>query len=323
MDIQYSNEELVALIQDGEADRIEQLWIQVEAFIKQQANRWTVYVEFEDLCQQAYFILLESAKSYNSQSGAKFITWLGNRLSWGWQRWISDSMLGFHLPAHMAMRILQYDRACKEGAAKTGRQPTERQLCYLMECSRQELQTVKNTIRRIKMRSLQERTESEDGDGRELGELIADEKDFTEDILEDVQREQLKAILWPLVDDLEGRQGEVLRARYEKGRTLDDISEALGVSRERVRQLESKALQKLRRPKNRKQLQPFYEAIYSRAMQGTGVSAFMRTWTSATEREALQKYGYLDILQSASTRTEEPAQKTNTAAEAILQDMRA
>ena len=321
MDIQYSNEELVALIQDGEADRIEQLWIQVEAFIKQQANRWTVYAEFEDLCQQAYFILLESAKSYNSQSGAKFITWLGNRLSWGWQRWISDSMLVFHLPAHMAMRLLQYDRACKEWAAKTGRQPTAAQLCYLMECSRSELQTVKDTIRRMSVRSLQERI-GEDGK-TELQELIADDKDFTEDILDDVQRGQLSAILWSLVDDLDERQGAVLRARYEKGRTLDETGAALGISRERVRQLEAKALQKLRRPKPKKQLQAFYDMAYCKAMQGTGVGSFMRTWTSATEREALQSYAYMDKVQSASTRTEEPAQKTNTAAEAILQDMRA
>ena len=284
-----SNEELITMIQDGQEDKTAELWAQVEAFVKKQANKWTGYAEFEDLVQQGFLYFLDAVNSYEEGKGAKFLTWLAHWLSWGWQRWLCDNMAGFHIPAGIADRMLQYDKVRKEWTAKTGTQPTAEQLCYLMKCSRHELQTVKETIRRVNMRSLQERTETAGGDGLELSELIADDKDFTEDILDNVQREQLAAILWPLVDDLEGRQGEVLRQRYEQGRTIKETGEAMGVSSERIRQVEAKGLQMLRRPKNRKKLQAFYEGVVrSRAMVGTGVACFMRTWTSSTEREALR-----------------------------------
>lgn len=289
MNVQYSNEELVAAIQNGEKDRIAQLWAQVESFVKQQANRWTCYAEFEDLTQEGYLILLEVVKSYDASKGAKFITWLGNGLAWGWRRWISTNIAGVHIPAHMAERLFLYDKVCKEWKKQTGNDPTTEQLCYLMKCSRSELQAVKDTAKRVSVVSLQERIGEDEY--IELQDTITDCEDFTETVLDSYQREELKAAIWPIVDTLEGMQGAVLRQRYEQGRTFDETGAALGISRERCRQIEEKALRVLRRPKNRKTLQPFYDDIQaSYAMKGTGISTFTLTWTSATEREAIRNY---------------------------------
>ena len=282
-----TNEELVKLVQDGQRVAIGPLWLQVEGFVKKQANKWTRYAEFEDIVQEGYLIFENIVAAYTPDKGAKFLTWLGNGLTWGWARWITHDMAGFRIPAHIAEKMLQYDNIRKEWAKLNEKAPTDAQLCFLMKCSKSELQTVKDIVKRLRVRSLQERIGEDES--MELQDMLADTMDFTDSVLDSYQREELKAVIWPLVDALEDKQAAVLRSRYEQGRTLDATGAALGVSRERCRQLEAKGLRMLRRPKNRKKLQPFYEDVMqSRAMQGTGLGVFTRTWTSATEREMLR-----------------------------------
>ena len=75
---------------------------------------------------------------------------------------------------------------------------------------------------------------------------------------------------------------------FSVGKPLRATGERIGVTIERVRQIESKALRELRKPSHSRKLQPFLpEAIGSRAYSGNGVEAFNRTWTSSTERIAM------------------------------------
>jgi len=115
---------------------------------------------------------------------------------------------------------------------------------------------------------------------------VADPDDLEADVLDRVQRAQLCSVLWDCVDGLEDRQPEVIRKRYQEGRTLAAIGEDYGVSIEAIRQTERKALRALRGGRNRKKLLPFME-IYGMALTGNGVGRFNRTWTSSTERAAL------------------------------------
>lgn len=85
-----TNEELVALIQAGERDRLPELWEQVERFVALQANRLLhamgpdraalAGVEFGDLYNSGYFALVDAAERYDPEAGAKFITWFALRL---------------------------------------------------------------------------------------------------------------------------------------------------------------------------------------------------------------------------------------------------
>ena len=133
-----------------------------------------------------------------------------------------------------------------------------------------------------------------DLDGKEnttLGELIAAEGNQEEEVLERVQQEQLCKFLWSCVDSLPGRQPEVIRHRYQEGKTLKQIGEAMGTTTEAVRQWESKALRELQKPSRARLLLPFLpeaEEIYSQAIRGGGSASFNRTWTSSTERVALR-----------------------------------
>lgn len=123
-------------------------------------------------------------------------------------------------------------------------------------------------------------------------DLLPSAMDEEEQTIEKIQHEQLCAVLWPLVDALPGQQLQVIRARYQEKRTLADIAREKGVTLDAIRQQETKGLRELRKPSKSKLLRPFLpddDRIYSRALQGNGVGRFNLTWTSSTERVALEE----------------------------------
>lgn len=111
-----------------------------------------------------------------------------------------------------------------------------------------------------------------------------------EQVIEKIQQEELKEVLWSLVDALPGEQPKIIRLRYQNGMTLRAIAEDKGVTLETIRQQERQGLRELRKPSKSKLLRPFLpddDRIYSMGLQGNGVGSFNRTWTSSTERVAL------------------------------------
>ena len=158
-------------------------------------------------------------------------------------------------------------------------------------CIRDRLEQTKADQHRTQIVSLDKTVGDEEG--TTIAELVpAPENGFSE-VLDKIQGEQLKAVIWPIVDALPGKQGPVIRMRYENGYTLRQIGETLGTTPESVRQTENKALRELRQPSRRRYLLPFFaddDRIRNSAMQGTGVNTFNYTWTSSTERVALEAW---------------------------------
>ena len=135
--------------------------------------------------------------------------------------------------------------------------------------------------------------------GDEGGDTFADVVESPErqdnDLLEKLQAEQLKSVLWPLVDDLPGRSAEVLRDRFQKNLSFREIASKAGITDTEVRRWQRKGLQGLRRPSAMRQLRPFidyntdYDIVYSEALHGNGAERFNTTWTSSTERVAISE----------------------------------
>lgn len=276
------------MIRAGQKSRIGELWVQCEQFIKKQANRWTGAAEFDDLVQQGFLILHDAAADYEPGQGMKFITYLGQRLPWGWTRWLEETGTAVRLPSYMVQQIRQYKRIRKEYAAEYGCEPPESHICRLMDVEPSTLRLIRETAVKSKIRSLNERIEADDGSGTELQYMLPDETDITDDVLDRVQHEQLAGVIWPMVEELEERQARVIWKRYRQNMTLKECGRELGVSLDRARQIEQKAIRELRKPSNARKLQPFIYDRYSAAVRGTGLSRFRQSWTSATEREALR-----------------------------------
>ena len=122
-----------------------------------------------------------------------------------------------------------------------------------------------------------------------LGELLPGCEGIEDDIIEEADREALKGILWPMVDELPGQQSTVIRARFKDELTLKEVGEVIGGTTDRAKQVEMKALRELRKQSRAEKLRPYMEQyIMAHAFRGCGVEAFNRTWTSSTERTALR-----------------------------------
>ena len=143
-----------------------------------------------------------------------------------------------------------------------------------------QLKELKKDIQAARIRSTSEPIGGEDDD-LTLEDTLAAAGDPIGEALERMQHEQLSAELWSCVDDLEPRESTVIRSRYgnEQALTLKECGENLGVSVERVRQVEAAALRKLRTPRYARRLLPYLEESAARDMslRGTGHAAFERT----------------------------------------------
>ena len=102
----------------------------------------------------------------------------------------------------------------------------------------------------------------------------------------------MKRELWIAVDSLPADQAQTIRCRYMDGMTLKETGERQGISIERVRQNDRKAIRTLRLNKYSRKYRGYYEEYLSAApLRHVGVSSFQRTWTSEVEREVMRCAG--------------------------------
>ena len=282
------NEQLVLRIRNKEntAANMAQLYEQNRGIIAMHAKKYQNHAEFDDLMQEGYIGLSNAVDAWEPERGA-FITcasfWIRQRIL----RYIENCGSSIRIPVHARARIRKYLQIKQQYLQNFGRDPEEWEMCRLLGVSRKVLEQIKADFNCVDPKSLDKRI-GEDEDTT-LQELVSDQKDHYEQTLENVQREQLKAVIWPMVDNLEEQQSAVIRMRFQDNLTLKETGEVLGVTHAYVRVLQEKGLRKLRLPKYTDILRTFLEdgEIRSRGMQGTGVQSFKRTGTSATERVAL------------------------------------
>lgn len=255
------------------------------------ARKYSAVAEQEDLEQEAYFAISKAVDSYDHEKGASFLTWA--------RFWIRQQMVRYiqnhgivRLPVHSGERIRKYRELQSAFLMQIGRLPTVMEYCYYLGCSEEVLQGIQKAEQMRKIGSLDIPLPGiEDGD-ISVGDSVADQTDQYGDVLDDMERQQLKAVLWPMVDELPGDEPEIIRKRYQEGLTFKEIGKELGLSMEAVRQWERKGLGELRKPSRSRILKEFLDdnRIYNSALHGNGISSFNRSWTSSTERVALRRY---------------------------------
>lgn len=283
-----TNEQLVICIQAGEevADYMAQLWQQNQGIIGKLAGKYSHLAEEEDLKQEGYFGLWEAAWRYNPKEGAKFITYASH--------WIRQKMVRYihnngtvRIPVHENERLMQYNKLCNAFLAKLNKMPAVHEISRYLGISIKQARQLQKDAEMAAIGSLDSPVAG--AEDIVLGDSIASNEDIESTILDKLEAQQLKDTLWPLVDALPGKQPEVIRARYQEGRTLEDVGREMRVTGNMVRQIQATALRELRKPSRADQLRPFLdEVIYSKGIRGGGVRRFHETWTSSTEREALK-----------------------------------
>lgn len=285
-----TNEQLVIQLKAGihTAEYMRQLWEQNRGMIGKIACKYKGYEDLEDLKQQGFLGLYDAVEGYNPDQGTSFITYATFWIQQSIQRYIDDCCGVVRIPVHAKEKISQYKKVANQFQKWYGREATDKEMSLLLHISLKQLEQLKKDIQMGQIQSLDSFVLQED-DGITIADLVSAADDVEETVLDRIQKEELKEVLWGIVDDLGEDQADVIRARYQERRTLKGIAEKKNCAIEWVRQIEKKAMKRLRIPSRANKLKPFYDGvIFDQALKGNGVARFNTTWTSSTERVALE-----------------------------------
>ena len=285
-----TNEQLVIQLKAGihTAEYMKQLYEQNRGMIGKIAYKYKGYGDLDDLKQQGFLGLYDAVEGFDPDQGTSFITYATFWIQQSIQRYIDDCCGVVRIPVHAKEKISQYKKVANQFQKWYGREATDKEMSLLLQISLKQLEQLKKDIQMGQIQSLDSFVLLED-DGITIADLVSAADDVEETVIDRVQKEQLKEVLWEIVDDLGEDQANVIRARYQEKRTLKDIAEKNKCAIEWVRQTEKKAMKRLRIPSRANKLKPFYDGvIFDQALKGNGVARFNTTWTSSTERIALE-----------------------------------
>lgn len=200
---------------------------------------------FLDLIQEGNLGLDHAVKMFNYEKGFKFSTYATWWIRQAITRSLGDQSRTIRLPVHMHEKIMKMSRATDAMERDLGRPPTDEELAHELEINVEKL----FELRRISRIPISLNMKIGEDAETEFGDLVPDTNASPVD--DDVTDELLKRDMAKLIEvALDAREQRLVRMRFgiEDGtpRTLDEVGEALGVSRERIRQIESRAMKKLR-----------------------------------------------------------------------------
>ena len=284
------NEELVARIKAGidTADNMLALWQQNRGMINKIARKYSAYADIEDLQQEGYLALYDAIDGFEPGKSNKFLSYATTIIERRLQRYIYNNSSLVRIPEHEHAKMYEYKKTVDAFQAYLGRKPTRQEIAYNMGVSDKVIKELEKTVRMGQITSL-DTPLMDDGGTDTLIDMIPDGNDLMAELIDDVQQEQLSSVIWGMVDSLPGNQGAVLRARFQRCQTLKETGAELGVTLERARTIQNDGLRELRRSKRARILREYYDGdIYDAALHGSGVERFNQTWTSSTERVAMQ-----------------------------------
>lgn len=227
----------------------------VVAFAKRYLGKTSM--SFSDLIQEGNLGLIRAVERFDYRRGLKFSTygtwWIRQAIS----RAIADQARTIRIPVHMVETINKLARVTRQLWQKLGREPTEAEIAAAMGMSEEKI----GEIRKIALEPTSLETPTgEEGDS-EFYDFVVDEnaKSPAENVVQSMLKEQLLAV----IETLTPREQKVIRLRYglddAHPRTLEEVGKEFNVTRERIRQIEAKALKKLRNPSRSKKLKDFID----------------------------------------------------------------
>ena len=291
-----TNEDLVQRVQSGAApEAMEQLYKNNEGFIKKLANRYKGYGEFDDLVQEGFCGLYEAAKHYECGSEMLFTTYAAWWIKQAMRRYVLNCYPLVRVPEHTAEKVRAYRRFINQYCQYYGQEPPRTAIQSFLGLDDKMLGRIEKAAEQANIQSLDEPLKMDEE--LSLGDTIGSGEDMETDVVERIASQELKAELWGIVDSLGGKHAEVLRCRYQDDQTLKAVGEHMGLSCERIRQVEREAMKKLQLPKYTRRLRPYLPEIreltdreLSIAYRG-GARQFKQTWTSAPEKVVLRRLG--------------------------------
>ena len=199
-----------------------------------------------DLIQEGNLGLITAAKKYDGTKGWRFSTYATYWIRQSISRALGDQSRTIRIPANMVELLGKVRKATNELTIKFKRQPTDEEIAKYLDEDLDKIQTVLDVSQAVSSLDL-----SVDEDGEtSVGDLVADDR--VESGYANLVKEANKQIVDDVLSTLPAREAEILRMRFginqEKAMTLEEVGGHYGITKERIRQIENKAIRKLRHP---------------------------------------------------------------------------
>ncbi len=250
-----SRVDLNAIVQDGLAAREHLVQANSRLVVSVAKKYMGRGVPFIDLIQEGNIGLIRAAKKFDYQLGNKFSTYATWWIRQAVTRAIADQSRTIRIPVHMGDQINKLLRTTHRLTQELGRDPSPEEMAHELDLATEKVENMLQVARRPLSLEL---PIDDEGDS-ELGDFIENEEAAAP--ADVVSSSILRDLLQDVLDDLPPREVRILQMRYGlvdgQTYTLEEVGQKLGVTRERIRQIEVQALSRLRHPAHARKLRDF------------------------------------------------------------------